>query len=207
MIYGRSRAIDRRSVGLNDLPGVFDVCSFFEHLGGGTVLVRRKAYGSVYVLFIKPFTPDLKMSLYFGENMRDLLRSHGIKAYLNVHNVLARLLQHQNDIKSRATPKTYKEHFHGPDAQISTTMFRRPIEHHGMATAGLPHKTHMIKPFYSCVHFCSASCRLFVMRRSADMVEEFKNTADQCLTFIRKQPGRSFPTSPVLAQTLSTERE
>lgn len=51
-----------------------------------------------------------------------------------------------------------------------------------MTTAGLSNEAHMIKPFYSRVQRLLPSCSKSDMRNGADFIEEFNNTADQCLT-------------------------
>jgi hypothetical protein len=65
----------------------------------------------------------------------------------------------------------------------------------------------MIKPLNSSVHSYLTPGSFLNMRHAADLVEEFQNTADHCLSLNQKQPVWSTETSLVLAQTLSTERK
>ncbi len=51
-----------------------------------------------------------------------------------------------------------------------------------MTTTGLTNETHMIQPLYSCLQRYLPRVRKSSMRNGTDFIEEFKNTADQCLT-------------------------
>lgn len=142
---------------------------------------------------IEILAPDLEVNLYIGEYLRNLLGTFRIQTDLDIKHVLARLLQHQHNIESSATTQPHQEHFHGPNAQISTTMLRGTIHDHRVTTAGFTNKAHMIKPSYSCVQSYLSSCPKPATRSGADFIEEFKNTADQCLTLDKNnldgQPG------------------
>ncbi|MNF68089.1 hypothetical protein D3C84_499250 [compost metagenome] len=92
------------------------------------------------------------MHVDLGEDFRIFSRALGFQERLATFHGLARLFQNADHVEIAATANTEQEHFHRPNAQVTTTSLGRTVHDHDVTAAGFTEEHGFASPLDACLH-------------------------------------------------------